>query len=169
MSFGIALNVTMTMLVGGFAGQAAPRNQKAFNDAEFVMKAASGGMAEVALGKIVDAKARNADVKKFAEMMVNDHSKANEQLKKAAKDAGVDVPDKMTEEDQKLVDRFKNYKGSNFDQDYMKQMVSDHEKDIAEFKRASKEARNPKIKDFAAKTLPILQAHLDAAQKIQPK
>ena len=117
----------------------------------------------------MDAKARNADVKKFAEMMVNDHSKANEQLKKAAKDAGVDVPDKMTEEDQKLVDRFKNYKGSNIDQDYMKQMVSDHEKDIAEFKRASKEARNPKIKDFAAKTLPILQAHLDAAQKIQPK
>jgi putative membrane protein len=169
MSSGIALNATMTMLLGAFAGQAAPPNQKPFNDATFVMEAASGGMAEVALGKIAETQARNADVKKFAEMLVTDHTKANEALKKAAKDAGIDVPDEMNKEDQKVVDRFKNYKGSNFDQDYMKHMLSDHVKDIAAFKRASKEAKNPKIKDFAAKSLPILQAHLDAARKIQPR
>jgi len=162
------LNATLSLLLG-VGGQERRADQKPFDDATFVMKAASGGMHEVELGKIAQAQAKNDDVKKFAEMMVTDHTKANEELKKCAKEAGVDVPDKMREEEQKEVDRFKNYKGNNFDQDYMKHMVDDHEKDVALFKRASKEAKNPKIKEFATKTLPILQAHLDQARKIQPK
>jgi putative membrane protein len=169
MNYAIALNATLSLLLGVGGGQERRADDKPFDDATFVKKAASDGMHEVELGKIAQTQAKNDDVKKFAETMVTDHTKANEELMKCAKDAGLDVPDKMMEEHQKEVDRFKDYKGTNFDQDYMKHMVDDHEKAVALFKQASKEAKNPKLKEFATKTLPVIQAHLDQARKIQPK
>jgi len=142
-------------------------DKKPFDDADFVMKAASGGMHEVALGKLAATKATNDAVRKFGQMMVDDHGKANEELKKAAKSAGLSVPAKMDDEHQKEFDKFKNYTGTNFDREYVKHMVDDHQKDVAEFTRASKDAKNAAIKDFAAKTLPVIQGHLDKVKKLQ--
>jgi len=138
--------------------------EKPFDDQEFVQKAASGGMHEVALGKIAAAKATGDAVKKFAEQMVTDHTKVNEELKKAATSAGLTVPETMNEKHQKEVERFMNYKGSDFDRDYVKHMLADHEADVALFTRASKEAKNPAIKDFAANTLPVITAHLEQSK-----
>ena len=149
------------------AGEDRVPAQKPFDDAEFVAKAASGDMFEVELGKVADTRARNDSVKKFSERMVADHGKSNEALKKAAKAAGLTVPEKMNDENQKEFDRFKEYKGENFDRDYITTMVADHETDLAEFTRASKEAKNPAIKDFATKTLPTVKAHLEQAKKLQ--
>jgi len=139
---------------------------KPFNDAEFVKMAASGGMLEVDLGKLASTKATSADVRKFGERMVKDHGAANEDLRKAAKTANIPVPDKLIDEHQKVLDRFKDYKGTNFDKDYMNQMLKDHEEDVAEFTRATKEAKNPAIKDFATRTLPTIKEHLDLAKKL---
>ena len=124
-------------------------------------------MHEVILGQLAQTKARSDAVKKFATTLVEDHTKANEQLKAAAKDAGIPVPDKMLDVHQKHVEFFKEYKGTNFDADFVKHEITDHEKAIALFTRASKEAKNPKIKAFAAKTLPTLQNHLEQAKKLQ--
>jgi putative membrane protein len=149
------------------AGDDKKDNDETFDDNTFVQKAASGGMHEVALGKIAQIKAKNEQVKAFAERMVADHSKANEELKKIAGSIGIKVPDEMSERHQKEVERFKNYSGSNFDGDYIKHMIADHEKDLALFTRASQEARNPALKEFAAKTLAIVKEHLAAAKKIK--
>jgi len=138
----------------------------AFDDAGFVKMAAIDGMHEVELGKIAQTQAKNDDVKKFAEQMVKDHGKANEELKTAAKAASIAVPDKLDDKHQKHIDAFKDYKGTNFDQDYMKHMVSDHTEAVALFTRASKEAKNKEIKDFATRTLPTIQAHLEQAKKL---
>jgi putative membrane protein len=136
-----------------------------FDDAVFVKEAASGGMLEVALGKIMDGKAKNPAVKAFAERMVTDHTKANEELKKAAAAAGISVPEMLSDKDQKELEHFQNYKGVDIDTAYMKHMLKDHEQDVALFTQASKEAKNPSIKDFAAKTLPVIQEHLKLAKK----
>jgi putative membrane protein len=149
------------------AGEDRVLAQKPFDDAEFVAKAASGGMFEVELGKVADTRAKSDSVKKFGERMVADHGKASEALKKAAKAAGLTVPEKMNDENQKEFDRFKDYKGENFDRDYITTMVADHEADLADFTRASKEAKNPAIKDFATKALPVVKAHLELAKKLQ--
>jgi putative membrane protein len=133
-------------------------SEQPFDDPTFVKMAALDGMHEVELGKIGAAGAKNADVKKFAEMMVKDHGKANEELKAATKAANIAVPERIDEKHQKRIDTFKNYKGDNFDADYMKHMVSDHTEAVALFTRASKEAKNPQIKDFATKTLPPSRA-----------
>jgi putative membrane protein len=156
------------------AGLTAARSQttrpddKPFSDAEFVKMAASDGMHEVELGKLAQTKGRTDAVKKFGETLVNDHTKANEELKKIAKEANIPVPDKMLDKDQKDVEMFKEYKGTNFDADFAKHEVKDHEEAIALFTRASKEAKNDKIKAFATKSLPVLQKHLEEAKKIQP-
>jgi putative membrane protein len=79
---------------------------KPFTDAGFVMDAGSGGMLEVELGEVAAAKAKNADVKAFAERMVKDHTAANEKLKATA--AGHAVPTKLNDKHQKALDKFKD-------------------------------------------------------------
>jgi putative membrane protein len=151
--------------VAGLRAEDTKPGQKPFDDAEFVKIAASDGMHEVALGKIAEGKAKTEPVKSFAERMVKDHTKIGEDLKKAASSAGIPLPEMMSEKDQKHVEHFQSYKGTNFDGDYMKHMISDHEAAVALFTKASQEAKNPAIKDFAAKTLPTVQEHLKLAKK----
>jgi len=139
---------------------------KPFSDAEFVKKAAVGGMTEVELGRLAAANGKSDAVKKFGQKMIDDHSKANDALKAAAKKGGFDVPDKLDAEHQKVVDKFKDLKGDEFDKAYIKDMIEDHEKDVAEFTTASKEAKDAGIKDFATKTLPVVQGHLDMIKKM---
>src|SRR4051812_5052234 len=87
------------------------KDTKPFDDAEFVNKVGSSGLHEVELGKIAVAKAKNDGVKKFGQQMIDDHTKANEALLIAAKLASLNVPTKMSEEHQKEVEKFKDYKG----------------------------------------------------------
>jgi putative membrane protein len=165
----IALSTTLFLAMGVLTAQERRADDRPFDDATFVATAGSSGLHEVELAKLAMAQAKNEAVKKFAETLHTDHMKANEELKKAATDAGLKVPDKMNPEHQKVVDTFKDYKGDNFDSDFMRHMISGHEKSAELFKRASKEAKDQKLKDFAAKTLPVIQAHLDEATKIEVK
>jgi len=142
---------------------------KAFDDAEFVKMAASGGMHEVMLGKVAAEKAKMDEVKKFGQMMADDHTKANTELMAVAKAANLAVPTKMMEKHQKEADHFKDLKDEAFDKAYIAHMVKDHEMDVAEFTKASKEAKNPELKEFATKTLPTLQTHLKKAKELHEK
>jgi putative membrane protein len=160
----------ITLFLGmGILSAQERRDDKPFDDASFVAAAASSGMHEVELAKIAQSQAKNDAVRKLAETLATDHAKANEELKKVATEGGLRVPDKMNADHQKVVDTFRDYKGDNFDRDYVKHMISGHEKSAELFKRASKEAKDSKLKEFATKTLPVVQAHLDAAKKIEIK
>jgi putative membrane protein len=164
--------VSALVLLGGAIGACADdkkADDQPFSDAAFVKTAAIDGMHEVMLGKIGAARAKSDDVKAFAEKMVKDHTKANEDLKAAAKSANIPVPTALDEKHQKHIDKFKDYKGTDFDADFAKHMVTDHTKAVALFTRASKEAKNPAVKDFATQTLPVIQGHLDAAKKLANK
>jgi len=162
----VSLSAALALLVFPFASADDKKTDKPFSDADFVKAAASGGMHEVELGKLAADRAKDPGVKQFGQMMVTDHTKANEELKKVAKGGGFTIPDKLDEKQQKEIDRFKNLTGDAFDREYAKHMVKDHEEDLAEFTRASKEAKNPALKEFATKTLPTLQKHLEAAKKL---
>jgi putative membrane protein len=131
----------------------------------FVKEAASGGMMEVELGKMASQKARNPQVKEFGQMMVNDHSKANDQLKAVASRKNLALPAKMMEKHQQHVTELAKLSGSDFDKHYMSMMVKDHQEDITKFKQASA-MNDADIKNYASNTLPTLQIHLDKAQQI---
>lgn len=134
-------------------------------DQAFVEKAAMGGMAEVELGNLAQQKASSDEVKQFASRMVQDHGKANDELKQIASSKGIDLPTALDKKHRSDVDRLGKMSGAQFDRAYMSHMVDDHKKDVAEFKKASSSARDSDVKGFASKTLPTLQEHLQLAQK----
>ncbi len=137
-------------------------------DTKFLKEAAEGGMAEVALGQLAVEKASNADVKKFGQRMVDDHSKANDQLKQLASQKNVTLPQDLNAKDKATKAKLEKLSGEQFDQAYMKAMVKDHTKDVSDFKRESMSAQDPDIKNFAAQTLPTLQQHLKQATSLAP-
>ncbi len=153
----------------GAGAQERRGEEKPFSDAEFAKKAASGGLAEVEMGKIAKDRATDPDVKQFAERMITDHGKANEELEKVAKEANLSIPTRPDAEEQKHIDMLRDYKGADFDKMYIKHMVEDHERDVKEFTRAARECKNDKLKAFAEKTLPTVKEHLEMAKKINER
>jgi putative membrane protein len=134
-------------------------------DDAWMMKVAKGGMAEVELGKLASEKATTDAVKQFGQRMATDHSKANEELKTLAASKKVTLPSEISPEDKALRDRLTRLTGPAFDQAYMRAMVSDHVKDINEFKMEAKSGGDPDVKAWAAKTLPTLEEHLKMARE----
>ena len=139
------------------------------SDRHFMDKAAQGGMAEVELGQLAQQNAQNADVKAFAQRMVTDHSKANDQLKQLASQQGVSLPTTLDAKDQATKDKLSKLHGAEFDKAYMQDMVKDHKKDVAEFKHEANMAKTPALKDWASQTLPTLESHLQEAEKVAPQ
>jgi putative membrane protein len=138
-------------------------------DRQFIKKAAQGGLAEVQLGQLATEKADSSDVKQFGQKMVDDHGKANDQLKQVASNKGVTIPDKLSAKDAATKARLEKLSGKAFDRAYMRDMVMDHTKDVSEFRTESKTAKDPDVKNFASETLPTLQDHLKQAKSIAPK
>jgi putative membrane protein len=100
--------------------------------------------------------------------MIDDHSKANDQLKQVAAAKHVTLPQSISAKDKAMKAQLEALSGDEFDRAYMEDMVKDHKQDVAEFQRASKSALDPQIKDWASQTLPTLQDHLKQAQTIAP-
>ena len=126
-------------------------------DKSFMMNAAKGGMMVVEWGKVAAQNAQNADVKKFGNRMVTDHSKANSELMALAKEEGVSLPGA------KAPGKWKS------DKDYMDMMVKDHTADLAEFQKEAQSGTDPDVKAFAAKGAKMVSAHLKLAQETQGK
>jgi putative membrane protein len=104
-------------------------------------------------------------VKKFAERMVQDHGKANDQLKQLASSKGLNLPTDLDRSARREHDKLSKLSGADFDREYMKHMVSDHKKDVKEFSDEAKSGKDSDVKQFASSTLPTLQQHLQLAQQ----
>ena len=141
-------------------------------DLKFIRAATEGGQMEVALGKLASEKGVSEDVKKFGQHMVDEHSKANEQLARLCTDKGVDLSadkEKMDKAIQKQVDKLSKLQGEEFDKEYVSEMVKDHEKDLKAFQKAAEDAKDSDLRAWAAKTVPMVQSHLDMIKEIQTK
>jgi len=136
----------------------------AMSDQKFIHEAAQGGMAEVELGKLAEQNASSQEVKSFGKRMVDDHSKANDELKEIAKTKNITLPTALGAKDKALHDRLAKLQGAQFDRAYMQAMVKDHKKDVAAFRHESTAGNDPDVKSFASKTLPTLEDHLKMAE-----
>lgn len=145
---------------------------------DFVEKAAHAGMAEVQLGKLASERAQNAEVKKFGQTMVTDHSKANDELKQAVAAYNVPFPTDLDQKHKDLVSKLQGLRGAEFDREYISAMVNGHEEvqglleDRVEQARdaTAAEARvSTSINQWAQKTKPAVDQHLKMAQQIQDK
>ncbi len=130
-------------------------------------KAAKGNLEEIDLGRLAARKALSPEVKQFANRMIRDHSKANQELASLAASKGVEVPKSASLSAGASAMHLKMVSGKSFDEAYVKMMVEDHKEDVAAFQKESESAQDPDVKNFASKTLPTLQSHLDKITQIQ--
>ena len=133
-------------------------------DAHFAKEAAQGGMAEVKLGELAQEKGSNDLVKSFGKRMVDDHSKANDKLKEVASRESITLPNDLSAKDQATYDRLSKLNGAAFDRAYARDMVKDHETDVAAFQKEANGGKTDSLKSFASETLPTLQDHLKQAK-----
>jgi putative membrane protein len=133
---------------------------------KFLMTAAQHNMAEVEVGKMAEGKAASPEAKKFGQQMVQDHSKALDEVTQLAKSKSVDLPADIDRAHKNEAKNLEKLSGTNFDRKYMDSMVRDHEKDVKEFRKMSKSAKDPEVRALAEKTLPVLEGHLQMAKQV---
>jgi putative membrane protein len=130
----------------------------------FLKKAAEHNMAEVELAKLAREKAMRDEERQFADRMVADHTKANDEVTALAMSNGVKLPDAPDRKHAKEKDKLAKLSGPDFDREYMRKMLKDHKEDVKDFRKEAKAKKPNDVNAFAAKTLPILEEHLRMAQ-----
>ena len=161
---------------GATAGTSGTADQRV--DQEFVREQLAMGEHEIALGQLAQQKGTHAEVKRFGEMMVQDHRMAGQELKKilsqtttgtAGESARETARDTMPNADdhREKLEEFRELSGNEFDKKYIDQMVDDHQKAVDDLEDKAENSNNPEVKQWAAKTLPKVQQHLERAKTIQ--
>jgi len=149
--------------------------QIARDDGKFVHKAMKGGKSEVALATMASERASSsADVKSFAQRLA--HTKANQELTELASRKGLDTTTSTRaksdndcgkdNKDQAMMDRISNLSGENFDRAFIGYQVRHHQHEVKEFERMAAQAKDPDVRAFAARTVPVLKEHLEQARSI---
>jgi putative membrane protein len=137
------------------------------DDTDFAVKAADGGMLEMELAQLALEKSSSPQVKEFAQSMINDHGKANEELKSLAQSKNITLPTTMSEDNQKHYNDLAEKSGTEFDQAYCDFMVKDHKEDLDSFKKAAENSEDADLKSWAAGKVPVLEHHLAMAEGME--
>lgn len=135
----------------------------------FVKEAGAGNTAEIRMGELALKNAESPEVKEFAQMMIKDHTAANEELAEVAKNHNIDFPPDAPEKEKALGKKMLDVKGAEFDKGYMGHAVKDHSDDLAEYKEAMSELKDPKLVAYAEKTEKVVAKHYAEAKKIDAK
>jgi putative membrane protein len=151
---------------GGQTGASGRGATLGSNDRKFVMEAAMGGMMEVELGRLAVERGASEAVKQFGQRMIDDHTRANQELMQLASAAGLTPPAALDAKHQAMVAKMARLSGAEFDRAYARQMVKDHEKTVALFQRESSRGAHDVLKSFAAAQLPALREHLQMARAL---
>jgi len=131
----------------------------------FLKKAMEGNFAEVSMGDLAQKNGQSDDVKSYGKMLSTDHAAANQKAIDAARGLGLNPPSGPNGKQKADFDKISKMSGSAFDKMFASHMVADHQKDIAEYKKASK------MKDaaggYASGQIDTLQKHLDSAKSLK--
>jgi putative membrane protein len=148
--------------------EAAPAPLSA-SDGQWVQNAARGGMAEVQLSENVGERGANAEVRQFSQLMIADHNSANAELTHIVTGRNVELPADLDAEHKTLDEELAKLRGAALDKKYMEALVKDHRKAVADFQAGTTSLQDPAVRDFAIKTLPKLQEHLQMAEALAAK
>jgi putative membrane protein len=131
----------------------------------FLKKAIEGNFAEIQMGQLAQQQAQNDNVKKFGRMLTDDHSAANQKALDAAKSMGVTPPEGPNPKQKAQYEKMSKMTGAQFDRDFATHMVTDHERDIAEYKKEAKQS--DAAGEYAKSQIDVLQKHLDMAKSLR--
>ena len=153
--------------------EAVKENEETFDDKkievdhEFAVNTAEGGMLEIKLGELSQTKAVSPSIKMYGKMMIDDHSKFNENLKALAAVKGIALPTDLGKKCQKDYDELAQKSGREFDEAYIAFMVKDHREDIEEMRKEAEQGVDPELKLFAGQLFGFMQNHLEKALETQ--
>lgn len=139
---------------------------KSADSQHFVMETARSNMAEIQLGQLAEQRATSADVKNYARRMVDDHTKANSELREIANDKNITIPTDLDSKQKSEYERMSKLSGANFDRAYMERVEKHHRKDVAYFEKQANEGTDNDVKQWAQRTLPTLRKHLEMAHQV---
>lgn len=154
--------------IAAAAASSSPRGSTALraNERSFIIKAAADGLYEVEAARLAEQKASDQSVKALASTLVSHHTEANNELMQLASSKGVTLPTALPRANQNELDRLSKLSGSAFDREFLRQLgIAAHQADIRVFQNGSRTAKDPELKAWIDKTLPILRDHLAQAQK----
>ncbi|HXS21011.1 MAG TPA: DUF4142 domain-containing protein [Steroidobacteraceae bacterium] len=143
-----------------------PLALSATKPAAFMQKAIEGNLAEIKVGQLAQQKGATEGVRHFGAVLEQDHSKANQQAMTAASSMGLTPPSEPSAKEQAAYQQLAALSGSQFDEAFVKAMVKDHKKDIAEFRKEAKTSNSP-ASSYAQQVLPDLQKHLQLAEALE--
>lgn len=155
--------------IGLAAALSSPPANAAEDPADFVKTAIRGNIAEVQMGELAEKKAENPRVQELGKTLVSDHEKAKAQSVELAKEMKIDPPTKPTEDAKETHDRLAKLSGKKFDEEFVEAAVKDHKKDIELYSEQVEDGKNKKVVEYARETLPVLEKHLELAQKLEEK
>jgi putative membrane protein len=133
----------------------------------FVKKAIEGNYAEIQMGQLAKQNGQSEDVKTYGQMLADDHSAANQKAMEAAKSIGVAAPDGPNAKQKSAYEKMSKLTGAKFDREFARHMIADHQKDIADYKKAAKQSNE--AGEYAKAQIPVLQEHLEAAKSLSSK
>jgi putative membrane protein len=137
-------------------------------DKDFMMNAASGGIAEVEMARVALDKSKSPAVKKHAQHMINDHTQANDELRRIATAKGVTLADVPNANHKAMVDKIRDASAADFDKTYIREAgVRAHQEMQTLFRNESTSGADPDLKAFASKTLPTVETHLKQSERIE--
>jgi putative membrane protein len=124
----------------GTAGES-DRNKVTRGDKSFVRDMAIANMAEVELAKLVPERSTDDEIKKFAQLMIDDHTKSLDSLKAIAAQHNIPVPAELDPRHMRLRDKLAKWHGNEFERNYMEAMIDEHEDMLDELEERVDEAR----------------------------
>jgi putative membrane protein len=149
-----------------FAADRQGRSNLSGQEKNFVMDAARSSMAEKQLGDLAEQKASNDSVKNLAKEIKDEHTQSVEKLQQIASNKNVSFPSDLSRSDRTIVERLQKLSGEEFDKEYMKQTVKEHQKDVENYRQQAKNAKDADVKEYAQNTLPTLEQHLNRARQV---
>ena len=158
-----SVRFTAALAAAFLAFEASAQTAVKRGDRDFVEKAAKAGMEEVDVSRIAAERSTNGEVKSFAQMLVSDHTAANQKLTSIATSKSVKLP----AEDMGAAGKWSKKDAKGFDKDYIDKMVSDHKDAVDLFQKEADKGTDPELQSFARDTLPKLQHHLEMAMDLQ--
>jgi putative membrane protein len=148
-------------------GQTSAATLGSHDTGAFVDNLGQGNMYEVQAAQIAQKKAKSADVKAFAKMMVTDHTAMLNEMKPLVTAAGKTMPTSLDQRRKGLIDNLNAASAADFDKTYIDQQVAAHEETLTLLNGYAQNGDDAGLKALAAKAVPKVQAHLDKAKQIQ--
>lgn len=163
--------VLLGILLIGFAScnddEESPGEPVSAQDREFAVQATYSNLAEIAMGQLALSETGDESVRQFAQMMVTDHTQAQDELRYLSESYDLEIPDTLTNEHQAIYQELEQLEGYSLDSAYISSQVAAHREAQQIFQKQIDQGENPNIVKYASSILPHISMHLSSVMELK--